>query len=273
MRHARPLVAGALVAATLAGAAGGARTEAQTRQVDMPGRAFAPSSLVALVGDTILWKNGDSRNHTVTQDDDSFDSGYIAPGGSFELTLTRPGRYRYHCTIHRFMRGEVLVYALALTGPDEPLRAGGVARLTGLAPAETPAVAVTWDGGTRTVRPRPDGSFALALRLRRPTVFRATLGRVSSPRVRVAVAPTVVARRSGAEILARTSKARAGARAALQRYERERFAWVTVARSRVDANARTRFDIPLGEGKRHFRVVVRGSAGWADGASEPVVIG
>lgn len=271
MRATRLVLAAAIVGAALVGGAA-ARTQAQTRQVDMPGRAFAPPSLVALVGDTVLWRNADSRTHTVTQDDDAFDSGHIAPGGTFELKLVRPGRYRYHCTIHRFMRGELAVYVLALTGPEGSIRAGGAAELTGLAPAETESVTVAWGDEERTVRPRPDGTFAFAVRLERPAVFRATLGRVSSPRVRVAVAPPVTASVRGREVLGRTTRARAGARSALQRYERERFRWVTVARSRVDSTARTRFAVPEGTGKRHFRVVVRGASGWADGASAPVVI-
>ena len=59
-------------------------------------------------------------HHTVTANDASFDSGYISPGGTFARTFAKVGVYPYHCTIHKFMKGEVVVVPVALAGPEQP---------------------------------------------------------------------------------------------------------------------------------------------------------
>ena len=65
--------------------------------------------------------------------------------------------------------------------------------------------------------------------------------------------------------------ARAGSRVAIQMYERERFAFVTVARGRLDASSRAAIRY-VPERRAHVRAVVRGSQGWSDGFSRPVVV-
>ena len=63
---------------------------------------------------------------------------------------------------------------------------------------------------------------------------------------------------------------RAGARAVLQQYVREKFAWRTVSRGRLDGSSRVSLALPSGRIGR-YRIVVRGGHGWADGASGAVV--
>ena len=88
----------------------------------------------------MTWKNDDSENHTATADDDAFASGYIPPGGSYSYMFARQGRYAFHCSIHRLMRGEVNVFGLVLAGPEEPVLAGSRVVFAGLAPAGTESV-------------------------------------------------------------------------------------------------------------------------------------
>jgi plastocyanin len=267
------LVGACALAAAVAAGAPAATGEGQVREVAMPGKVFAPGRAQALVGDTVVWRNGDSTNHTVTADDASFDSGYIAPGGTFSRTFTKVGLYAYHCTIHKFMRGEVVVVPVALAGPGQPVIAGGRVVLQGLAPTGTRTVVVRRAGKParveRRVAPAGDGSFTVTLRADRPVDFTAVAKGRSSPRVHVAVAPKVAARRNGKQVAARAAPKRPGARAVLQAYVRERFAWRTIARSRLDGRSRVTFTLPGGQGR--YRVVVRGGDGWADGASAPVV--
>jgi len=47
--------------------------------------------------------------HTVTADDNSFDSGNIGAGGSYSRTFSVAGTFNYHCTIHAGMNGKVVV--------------------------------------------------------------------------------------------------------------------------------------------------------------------
>jgi hypothetical protein len=47
--------------------------------------------------------------HTVTAEDDRWDSGDIRPGASYTATFQRPGTYEYFCRHHEGMRGTVVV--------------------------------------------------------------------------------------------------------------------------------------------------------------------
>jgi plastocyanin len=59
-------------------------------------------------GATVDIENKDSSPHTVTADDDSFDSGNVSGSGS----ITAPdeaGEYPFHCDIHTSMTGTLTV--------------------------------------------------------------------------------------------------------------------------------------------------------------------
>jgi plastocyanin len=262
-------VAGALPASSADGGA--------VREVAMPGKLYAPQELDVLVGDTVLWRNQDGASHTVTAGDDAFDSGLIAPGGTYTRTFTRPAAIPYACTIHKFMRGVLRVVPVALTGPADPVRAGAVVTLTGLAPDGTGAIRIqrlrgrAWEP-VREVGPGAGGTFSVRLGVDAPSRIRAVVGRATSRVVRVATAPVVTARLAGGAVSARVRPARPGARVALQVYDRERFDWRTRAKGRV-APSGTRVDVSLPAGTTgHVRLVVRGGDGWADGASAAIVV-
>jgi plastocyanin len=53
----------------------------------------------------------DAVTHTVTADDNSFNSGILPPGASFSHTFDTPGSTSYKCLIHPFMTGMVVVSA------------------------------------------------------------------------------------------------------------------------------------------------------------------
>ena len=57
----------------------------------------------------VLWTNDDTIEHTVTADDGSFDSGSMYHGQNFDNTFDTPGDFSYHCSIHPFMTGVVIV--------------------------------------------------------------------------------------------------------------------------------------------------------------------
>ena len=71
--------------------------------------AFDPTPVTVQAGETVTWTNDDDFAHTTTSDDDLWDSDDIATGASFEFTFDEPGTYAYHCAIHNFMEGEVVV--------------------------------------------------------------------------------------------------------------------------------------------------------------------
>lgn len=243
-----------------------------TRMVSISGRTFAPGDTIALVGDTVTWTNNDMSSHTATSDDDAFDSGPIAPGGSFSTTFTKPGAYPYHCTIHRFMRGVVHVYVLALVGPRKPLRVGRYATLAGLAPAGTTDVQVTRDGQPyATARPAADGSFTVHVRVERSAHFRAVAAGAHSPLVRVVARPVVSVRARGRALSVRVRPAQPHARVQVEAYSRDYFRWFPLSRGRLDARSAALLPVRVRR-PLHLRVRTIGVEGFAGGTSNVVVV-
>jgi plastocyanin/uncharacterized membrane protein len=70
---------------------------------------FEPSTLNVKAGDKVEWKNEDIFSHTVTANDGTFDSGLIAPGSSWQTTISKTGMLAYHCRPHPNMTAELLV--------------------------------------------------------------------------------------------------------------------------------------------------------------------
>jgi plastocyanin len=272
MRLLRLSVGGVVAAGALAvtGAA------APTADVTMPGKFYSPGQLDVLVGTMVTWRNVDRSTHTVTEDDDVFDSGYIRPGQAFSRTFDTNGTYRFHCTIHRFMQGSISVFDVVLRGPPQPVLAGRRTSLTGIAPAGADEVVLERVApGPVTIvgqaAPAADGSFTFPLRASEPRSYRVRAGSASSALVTIRVEPRVNASRAGAAIVARALPSRAGSPVLLQAYDREHFAWVTVAHGMLDA--RSRAAIPYRPiSREHVRVVVVGRGGWSDGASRPLVV-
>jgi hypothetical protein len=146
--------------------------------------------------------------------------------------------------------------------------------VAGLAPAGTTSVTLVAVGSKspgKTVTARPDGSFTVLFRARTPGTFRAVTGKSSSPAVRVSVTPRVTVVRAGTSFRVSTEPARPGARVALQAYDRDHFTWRTIGQARLDARSHGQVALPK-ERPVRLRVVVRGEAGWADGATHEIVL-
>jgi len=71
--------------------------------------AYSVATLNVSMGTEVTWTNNDATAHTVTADDASFDSGNIAPGGTYKHTFSTAGTVSYHCTIHPMMTASVVV--------------------------------------------------------------------------------------------------------------------------------------------------------------------
>ncbi len=87
---------------------------------------YAPENVTVVIGvnNTVMWTNNDTENggtdHTVTSlsvpsGAAPFDSGILKEGANFTQTFTTPGTYEYHCTIHAWMTGNVVVLASTST--------------------------------------------------------------------------------------------------------------------------------------------------------------
>lgn len=77
--------------------------------VEIKKYAYSPDSITVPAGTTVIWRNLDSVSHTVTAASGKFDSGIINRDKNFSYTFKDPGTYDYYCTIHPYMKAQVIV--------------------------------------------------------------------------------------------------------------------------------------------------------------------
>ncbi|RME50552.1 MAG: hypothetical protein D6790_21080, partial [Caldilineae bacterium] len=90
--------------------------DAQIVIVEIKTFAFSPKQVEIPVGATVLWRNRDATNHTVTAGTPEnptglFDSGDLGQDETYTVTLNEPGVYDYFCARHPHMRGQIVVVA------------------------------------------------------------------------------------------------------------------------------------------------------------------
>ena len=69
---------------------------------------FSPSKIIVKKGTKIIWWNNDSVVHTITAEG-IFDSGNFSEGETFIYQFNQIGTINYICTIHPFMKGQIVV--------------------------------------------------------------------------------------------------------------------------------------------------------------------
>ncbi len=82
---------------------------ADTVFVDIKNLAYGKERIEITPGTTVVWRNMDPIQHSVTNPDSIFDSGLIDPGKSFTWTFADQGTFPFHCVPHPFMKGTVVV--------------------------------------------------------------------------------------------------------------------------------------------------------------------
>src|SRR3954462_12604054 len=60
-------------------------------------------------GTTVRWMNGDTRPHTVTAEDGSFDSGALKQGETCSRKFDEPGEWKYYDRKHPDRTGSIIV--------------------------------------------------------------------------------------------------------------------------------------------------------------------
>jgi len=81
---------------------------------DINDNCYVPSLIVIEKGKQVTWVNEDSAFHSVTSGfydapTELFDSGHLDPFESYTLTFDEVGTYDYFCTLHPWMKGQVIV--------------------------------------------------------------------------------------------------------------------------------------------------------------------
>jgi plastocyanin len=74
---------------------------------------YSPQVIHVVIGvnNTVTWTNNDSTVHSITANDQSFDSGPLNAGQIYVHQFTTPGTYQYHCIYHAWMNATVIVSA------------------------------------------------------------------------------------------------------------------------------------------------------------------
>jgi plastocyanin len=81
-----------------------------TTKVTIANMSFSPDQITVDKGATVTWTNNDSTAHTVTSDTGTeLSSDNIQPGSDYTHTFNQAGTYKYHCSIHPYMTGSVIV--------------------------------------------------------------------------------------------------------------------------------------------------------------------
>jgi plastocyanin len=95
------------IGGALASADGGA-TASRAAGVKIAGFSYKPATLRVAKGTRVTFANNSNTAHTATRAG-SFTTGRIKPGKAATIRFARKGTFAYHCTIHPFMRGKVIV--------------------------------------------------------------------------------------------------------------------------------------------------------------------
>jgi plastocyanin len=261
----------ALAAALTVLAASGAVAVAQSPHTEGAGHKvsigfgdFVPSHFDVLAGDTVTWRNDSVRQHTVTANDESWDSGRLGARAVFRRRFDEPGPVPYYCRLHA-IAASLDVHRVLLDEPHDSAGPGRPRDLSGRAAAEQGAdVQIEADSGAGfvsagTATVESDGAFHLEVSPRATTSYRAVLGSEASPPVTILVLDrrvSVTARPRGRQTLvrARVTPPSRGVSAVLQLRLAHRFGWWPVARAHLNRSSRVRFAIA--RGRRHRARVV-----------------
>ena len=270
------LTAGVAAAVTAILLAAPAPAATRPQEVSVQFSAYGPSQLDALPGEAVLWTNVSQRTHTVTYDTGLFDSGHVLTGGRFDFRFNQAGAYRYHCTIHTSIVGEIDVRRVILgTLPTAAVPVGSRVEFSGRTadPSKRIRIQRSLGGSTFTTiagaRPAANGTWKALVDAEATGDYRATAGAdVSQTRRlivgirRVHIHPT----RTGVSVSVTPSAPYA--RILVEVYLRERFGWWPVSSGHLDyvSEADVRVRRPA-----RVRVVLVDRDGWTPIATSPVV--
>jgi plastocyanin len=71
--------------------------------------SFAPQTITIPVGTQVRWTNHDDIPHNTVSEEQAFKSTVLDTDQQFTHAFTKPGTYKYFCSIHPRMTGTVVV--------------------------------------------------------------------------------------------------------------------------------------------------------------------
>jgi plastocyanin len=88
---------------------------AATTNVSITSTGFVPESITVTVGDTVVWTNNDTTDHTATDDELTWDTDIIDPALTGSQVFNTAGTYTYSDTIDPTLTGTIIVKAATST--------------------------------------------------------------------------------------------------------------------------------------------------------------
>ena len=195
------LAAAAALALVFAGSASTAPSATANVQIVKTG--FVPGTVSITAGDSVTWRNADTKTHQVVANGGQFASGILDPGKTYTHTFARGGTFRYHDALHPTLKGTVNVKGLpavvtlaasapvvkygtqvTLTGAVSTKRAGETVTLVQLPAGETTKQVLA------TLQTTTNGAFSFTVTPQVTTTYQAQI-KTSESSVIVQVAPMV----------------------------------------------------------------------------------
>jgi len=242
---------------------------AATKVVSIKRSSFVPATVGITAGDTIRWRNDDTRNHQVVSSTGTFASPVLRPGRTYSFTFAVAGTYRYRDALVPTSIGTVRVAGappavtlatslpqisygtrITLSGQVNSKKAGENVQL-GYLPYGQGSEAVL-----ATVITGADGVFTYNVTPKILTTYRATWKTASSLPVQTAIAPSISFGRLNG-FLTRVYAGRSMARKQVQLQRFSSFGqWVTIKRVSLDLSSRARFEAVLPKGPNRLRIAM-----------------
>jgi len=234
---------------------------AATKTVSIKRASFSPATVSITAGDTIRWKNDDTRDHQVVSTTGTFASPVLRPGRTYSFKFEVAGTYKYRDALVPSSTGTVKVAGappavtlatslpqisystrITLSGQVNNRKAGENVQLS-YQPYGQGSEAVL-----ATVITGADGVFSFNVTPKILTTYRATWKTASSLPVQTAVAPSISFGRLNG-FVTRVYAERSMARKQVQLQRLSSFGqWVRIKRITLDLNSRARFQaaLPIG---------------------------
>jgi plastocyanin len=254
-------LAAALVLASPAAAA--------TKVVSIKRTAFQPATVSIVAGDSIRWRNDDTRDHQVVSTTGAFASPVLRPGRTYTFRFDVAGTYRYRDALNPSVTGTVRVAGappaltlgtsqpqiaygeqVTLSGQVNSKKAGESVQLTHQPYGQASEIVLA------TVITGADGTFSYAVAPKILTNYRARWKTASSLVISTAVAPAISFGRLNG-FVTRVFAGRSMARKTVQLQRLSAFGqWVTIKRVSLDLNSRARFRALLPCGTNRLRIAM-----------------
>lgn len=202
---------------------------AATKNVSLKNIAYNPSTVTVKVGDKVVWTNDEDVPHSVTADDNSFDSSptcspsatstCMMKNDKFPFTFAKAGTFVYFCRVHCAnngcaqggMRGKVIVQAASTPVPTHHATPTPAPRHT-VTPTTAPvAHATPKPTVTPSASPTPTASISPSAEVSptgspvsSPIAFGSTQNSNRGPLIGIAVAAVLLAAGGGLLLWFRT---------------------------------------------------------------------